>query len=341
MGVLAAGLVLAACGGDPEPTAATTSPSATATATPTPSATPSPSALYGIPEGASPFSGRPDGADKPVLAVKIDNTGPAQPHAGLGAADLVYVEEVEWDLTRFLAIYSSELPEVIGPVRSARISDIDILAPFGRVAFAYSGAQTRLLPVLAQANVIDASATANYTGWYNDPNRPSPVDHMIQPEDVMAAAGDPAKAVDIGFVFSDAPPAGGQSVKSLTVEWGSSTIEFRWDPDRDGYVVWINGNESRSVEGGPQVAANVVIQRVKQSDSGFGDRYGGKTPMIETIGEGTALVMRDGKLWTTTWERPTVEDGTTFTQSDGTPMPFAIGQQWVVFYDKELTPVVE
>ena len=70
-----------------------------------------------------------------MLAIKVDNTRAAQPHTGLQAADLVYVTEVEWDLTRFIAVYNSTIPDVIGPVRSARISDIDILAPFGKIAF--------------------------------------------------------------------------------------------------------------------------------------------------------------------------------------------------------------
>lgn len=56
----------------------------------------------------------------PVLAVKIDNTSGARPRVGLTAADVVYVELVEGGLTRLLAIYASQLPAHVGPVRSAR-----------------------------------------------------------------------------------------------------------------------------------------------------------------------------------------------------------------------------
>lgn len=73
--------------------------------------------------------------------VKIDDTPPAHPQAGLEDADVVYIEQVEGGLTRLAAVFSSNIPTVIGPVRSARISDIEILKQFGRVAFAYSGAQ--------------------------------------------------------------------------------------------------------------------------------------------------------------------------------------------------------
>ena len=113
-------LLLVGCGGgEAAPVSSSPSPSPTS-ASPSASPSPLPPPSDGIPPGASPFSGLPGGEGKPVLAIKIDNTRPAQPHAGLQAADLVYVTEVEWDLTRFIAIFNSQIPDVIGPVRSAR-----------------------------------------------------------------------------------------------------------------------------------------------------------------------------------------------------------------------------
>lgn len=331
-------LFLAACGGDeaapvssspsPTPSSASASPSATPSALPTPS--------DGIPAGASPFSGLPGGEGKPVLAIKIDNTRPAQPHAGLQSADLVYVTEVEWDLTRFIAIFNSSLPDAIGPVRSARISDLDILAPFGRIAFSNSGAQSKLLPVIAAANLYDVSAEKVYAAFTDDPGRPSPVDHMADPRALLAAAPDAELARDIGFVFSQDPPAGGTPVSTVTATWPSSEVSFTWDEEAGDFIVGLNGEESRSTEGGPQRAATVVIQSVEQSDSGYGDRYGGRTPLIQTVGEGAAIVLRDGRMWSVTWERPSVGEGTRFLLPDGSPMPFAIGQEWVVLLDKAM-----
>ncbi|MSY64606.1 MAG: DUF3048 domain-containing protein, partial [Actinobacteria bacterium] len=98
------------------------------------------------------LSGLP-GKNQNLLAVKIDDTKQAHPQIGIQAADLVFVEQVESGLTRLLALYSSVYPPSIGPIRSARISDIDLLAQFGKVAFAYSGSQTKMRPVLASANL--------------------------------------------------------------------------------------------------------------------------------------------------------------------------------------------
>ena len=89
------------------------------------------------------------GTDGPVLVVKVDDTTQAHPQIGLDKADLVYIEEVEGGLTRLAAVFSSEIPAQVGPVRSARISDIDLLSQYGHVAFAYSGAQSKMLPVIA------------------------------------------------------------------------------------------------------------------------------------------------------------------------------------------------
>ena len=333
-------LLLAGCGGgEAAPVSSSPSPSPTS-ASPSASPTPLPTPSDGIPPGASPFSGLPGGEGKPVLAIKIDNTRPAQPHAGLQAADLVYVTEVEWDLTRLIAIFNSQIPDVIGPVRSARISDMDILVPFGKVAFSNSGAQSKLLPVIAAANLYDVSAEKAYEAFTNDPGRPSPVDHMADPRALLAAAPDAELARDIGFVFSDEPPAGGTPVSTVTATWPSSEVSFTWDEEAGDFIVGLNGEESRSTEGGPQRAATVVLQSVEQSDSGYGDRYGGVTPFIQTVGKGAAIVLRDGRMWSVTWERPTLEDGTKFVLPDGSAMPFAIGQEWVVFLDKTMKPKV-
>ena len=106
----------------------------------------------------SPFTGEPVAALGPVLAVKIDNLAPARPQTGLTTADIVYVLPVEGGLSRFLAVFSSRFPPVIGPVRSAREDDLELLRQFGRPAFAYSGAQPQLLPVVEKARTADLYA---------------------------------------------------------------------------------------------------------------------------------------------------------------------------------------
>ena len=115
------------------------------------------SELISDPVQTNVLSGR-EGENGPVLVVKIDDTANARPQVGLEFADVVYIEQVEGGLTRLAAVFSSNIPVRIGPVRSARISDIDLLAQYGHVAFAYSGAQQKLLPVIAAAKLSDVGA---------------------------------------------------------------------------------------------------------------------------------------------------------------------------------------
>ena len=73
------------------------------------------------------------GEDGPVLVVKLDDTSFAHPQVGLRSADVVYIEQVEGGLTRLVAVFSSKIPSQIGPVRSARISNIELLSQYGKV----------------------------------------------------------------------------------------------------------------------------------------------------------------------------------------------------------------
>src|SRR6202020_1904866 len=122
---------------------------------PPPSPTPRPTPTGPL---LDPFTGEPVKSLGPVLAVKIDTIVYARPQTGLQSADLVYVIPVEGGLTRFMAVYSSHIPPVIGPVRSARQSDLDILKQFGRPAFAWSGARSHLVPFIERAPVSDLYA---------------------------------------------------------------------------------------------------------------------------------------------------------------------------------------
>ncbi len=128
----------------------------------------------------SPFTGEPVRALGPVLAVKIDNIVLARPQTGLTKADIVYVIPVEGRLSRFLAVFSSHFPPVIGPVRSARADDLELLRQFGTPAFAFSGAQPQLLPVIEHARIVDLY-DSRVGGYYRGPNRVAPTTCMPAP----------------------------------------------------------------------------------------------------------------------------------------------------------------
>ncbi len=164
----------------------------------------------------SPFTGEPVRSLNRVLAVKIDNIGYARPQTGLTRADLVYVLPVEGGLSRFLAVFSSDYPPAIGPVRSAREDDLELLPQFGRPAFAYSGATATLLPYIHRtARIVDLYDGIT-SGYYRDTSRIAPYNLYARTRQLIHQAPRASAARDIGFRFGP-PRAGGKPARSASV----------------------------------------------------------------------------------------------------------------------------
>jgi hypothetical protein len=330
---------------------ASAEPSATASASPRPShrptaVVPPPDTRPAVPMpanpiGMSPLTGRPIGAKKPVLVVKLDNTPNAQPHAGLIDADVVYIEEVEYGITRLAAVFSSQIPRRIGPVRSARITDIDLFAQYGKPAFGYSGAQRRMFPYLKAASIYDVSPYTSYTGYSRDAHRRVPYNLFFDGRAGIARAPKATPARDMGFVFDATMPPGGLNATKATMAWGYASAGFAYDKAGHEYRITLNGRPARAEEwSGGQRASTVVIQYVKQTKSQFWDKGGGNTPHAQTIGTGKAVVLRDGRAWKVAWHRPNARSGTTFTLPDGSLMTFRPGQLWIVLLDRKRTAAI-
>ncbi|MFJ2061325.1 DUF3048 domain-containing protein [Streptomyces sp. NPDC087908] len=278
--------------------------------------------------GISPFTGLP-GRLGPVLAVKIDNARAARPHTGVEKADLVYVEQVEAGQSRLLALYSSALPSRIGPVRSARESDLELLRQFGKPLLAYSGAQAALVPLIKKAPVWALPPEAAPTAFTRDPNRPAPHNLYLNPAKAQTAVPGADIAKDIGFRFGPAP-TGGLAVRTHTVRFPGATFGFSWSVKTNKWMVAMDGEAYRTPSGSPIGTPTVVVQNVDVHASRFKDRWGSVSPYTETVGKGTAVVLRNGKSFKANWSRPHAQAATTFTTSAGEPMNFAPGQVWVL-----------
>ncbi|HTQ94661.1 MAG TPA: DUF3048 domain-containing protein [Streptosporangiaceae bacterium] len=275
----------------------------------------------------SPFTGEPVTALRRVLAVKIDNLAPARPQTGLTGADIVYVLPVEGGLSRFLAVFSSHLPPVIGPVRSAREDDLELLRQFGRPAFAYSGAQPQLLPVVERARTVDLY-DGRVGGYFRDRRRVAPHNLYARTSRLLAEAPGASRAHDIGFRFGPAP-AGGRATASFPVSYPAASFTFRWSAKDGRWLIWMDGAPATAAEGGPLNAATVVIQYTRVRTSRFLEA-GARPPYAESTGSGTGVVLRAGKAYPVRWSRPDANGGTTFTTTSGRAMTFARGPVWVV-----------
>ena len=285
------------------------------------------------------------GENKQILVVKIDDTNAAHPQIGVESADVVYVEQVEGGLTRLAAIYTSKLPPLIGPIRSARISDIELLAQFGRVGFAYSGAQSKMRPVIAAANLENLSAERNPPSIYGkDPDRPGPVDMILKPDLLLERANANPKirietATASVFPFGDAPK-GETNTAVAKVKWPSAKYELRWDSTNEKWLIYFNEKPNMAANGEHFYADTAIIQIVSITPSIYGDKFGEITPFSKTTGSGKAVMLRDGFSYQISWQRNLETDVTTWMSEDGGVANFKPGRTWIFLTDKApvLTP---
>ncbi len=295
--------------------------------------------LMSEPVQTNVLSGR-EGENGPVLVVKIDDTRYARPQIGLEFADVVYIEQVEGGLTRLAAVFSSTIPPRIGPVRSARISDIELFAQYGRVAFAYSGAQKKLLPVIAGANWSDVGAMRRGPVFYEtDPNRNQPFAMILNAQTLMANEVSKGTVIDsaknVGWTFSKELENEGFEISDVTVNWPAQNYSAVWDPTSMRWLLSVNSVPDLSDTGQNLGPTTLVIQMVSITPSEYGDKFGGNTPFSQTVGSGKGYVLRDSTVIAATWNRADSLSPTTWTDATGAEVKFAPGQVWVALTDQE------
>lgn len=257
-----------------------------------------------------------EGAAGDVLAVKIDNVAAARPQTGLNDADLVYAIEVEGGLSRLMAVYDSKhLPKVVGPVRSARQTDLQVLAQYDHPAFAFSGAQSQLLPVIKKSDEL--TAVTGTKDFFRTHEHPAPHNEFLHPANAADKGG---TAKDIGLRFATGTPAGGTAKNTATARMPAARFSFTWDGSH--YRVAMDGKTS------PWTPDNVIIQHVAVKESDFHSRTG-FVPFSQTVGHGSAEILRNGRSYAAAWDRPAQTDGTTYT-FDGRTLPLHPGHTWIV-----------
>ena len=277
----------------------------------------------------SRLSGRLGKKDGPVYAVKVDNTHNAHPQVGLTKADVVYIEQVEGGVTRLAAIFSSTYPKLVGPVRSARISDIDMLRQYGTVGLMYSGSQTPLLPKLQAARLKLVSFDASRTGYTRQPNRPMPYDVIGTFAALRKRAGKVSTPKAVGYKFGALPATGGRPATSVSIAYQSALVGAQWSGTQKRYLLSMDGAKDMAKEGGQLGATTLIVQFSKLVPSPYFDVNHVNTPFTKTVGAGKALFFRDGKVFRGTWRRSKAAQPTKYTFANGRPAVFAPGQLWI------------
>jgi hypothetical protein len=287
----------------------------------------------------SPFTGLPIDPgvlERPLLVVKIDNSPSARPQSGMDVADIVIEELVEGGVTRFMALFHGELPERIGPIRSARPVDVDLLSGLGASGFAYSGARAEVEGLLASAPSV--RVVEGVDGFFRDDVRRAPHNLYLEPEavlDVVSRRG--ARPLrDIGWAFDEVAPDGAltcpQGATGCADPGASVVIEmsrayrtgWTYDAAAGVYRREQNGRPFLATGSGDIGAANIVVLATRH--------YVGASGYDETdatTAGAPAIVLRDGRRYAARWVKPTPSDLLRILTPAGEPFPLKPGATWV------------
>ncbi|MBD8505006.1 DUF3048 domain-containing protein [Hoyosella sp. G463] len=255
----------------------------------------------------------------PVVVVKIDNVAAARPQSGVQDASLVIVEPVEGGLTRLMAVLEAPFPEVLGPVRSARITDLDLLRQFGEPTFAYSGAAREVLERFNEAPLINATESSAAGAFFRDPGRAAPHNLYVRAGDLPRPAVGPARPlVETGDL-----PGGGEPAAAEDVVYERAAYQLNWSDSGEAWSITLDGQPFSTLDGGEIAVENIAIARVPVRDGLLG------SPEAGTTGSGEATILRDGQRFDGRWMRPSATDPFRFASATGQDLPLAEGTTWI------------
>jgi hypothetical protein len=328
---------LAGCGGSKrhEVAATPTSSSPTASATPTPTTAPVRCPLTGTPPQAG------QDPHRAPLAVKIDNIDQARPQSGLDQADVVVEELVEGGLTRLFAVFQCSSAPTVGPIRSARTSDADLLALLHGSVFAYSGANPRAIPpIRAHGDAVLLSNDEVPQYFHRDYARPAPHNVFSSTQRLLAAGLSRRSGLDAPpalFTYDEtAPTSGATAAQRVTMSWPEASAGWTWNGS-----TWLrtqNGTPDVLTGGHRVSAANVVILQIRLAASGIRDVAGNASPVDVTTGSGTAWVFRDGQVVRGTWHRASRSAPLRLLDASGAALPLHPGRTWIELLPRPRTP---
>jgi hypothetical protein len=342
-------LLVAACGGGDDDTASsttpstvsestaapttsaptTTAPTTTAPASTTTEATTTTTTLPPIPR--QPLTGEPlasgeEPIDRAALAVKIDNApGARRNHSGLAVADLVYEEIVEGSITRFAAVFHSQGSEVVGPIRSGRSQDVDLLTSLRQPLFAWSGGNPGVQDLIADSTFVDlrpGKGNGYYRGAGSTPHNLYNDTETLWSQTPDGHPGAPPEQLPY---YRPGGSFGGAAVEGFELTMRGIDVEWDWDAETGRFLRSQEGSAHVDRVHGRIGATNVVVLGVEYRPS----QIDARSPEAQTVGTGPMWAFSEGGVIFGTWARDANDEVFTLTSEAGDPIAMAPGQTWI------------
>lgn len=267
------------------------------------------------------------------LDIKIDNYPGSRPPSGIHLADVVFEHFAEGAITRFSAVFLCQDHEQVGPVRSARLIDVEHVVNMFDGVLVHYGAANRILPMINEAGFPDMDGYFGASGVFTVPGRVSPFNKYCDTQAVWAAVeenGWQKPAERPGFPFSESVESDVQA-DQITVVYAPQN-QARWDFDAErGVYLRYAGDEPHVEEstGDQLTAANVVVVSGRHTETDIDEGYGSFSIRIDLLGEGSAVVCRDGLAVEGRWIRTGDMEMICLVDRAGNSIPFTPGNVWI------------
>lgn len=290
-----------------------------------------------VDDGISPLTGLafsdPSVANRPAIVAKVDNSSRGRPQSALSQADIVYVTEIEGGTTRLAAVFHSQTPNELGPIRSGRTTDLVITGSLNTPILLWSGANSVHRELLRRANLVDQGALRR-NEYYRASNRSAPYNLMASAVEMWQIAADanaggaPPTHFEFRTDLITLPPTA-VPVLTASLQYPSTAARWDWDAAAGVFRRFQNGDEYVDADGVRIGAANVLIAEVGSRFTGMIDTAGTRVNEQLFIGSGRGWVLSDGHRIEVTWTKPSLSSVATWTTADGVPVALQPGQTWV------------
>ena len=239
------------------------------------------------------------------IVVKVAADPAARPQSGLADADLILEIPVEGGLTRFAVVFHSKDPGKVGPVRSARQSDLQYL-PTLHAIVAHVGASEQVTKLVRDAaksgDFVDVDEFQHADAFERTSDRPAPYNAYTTGAKIRQVGG--SDKVDVSALkFGDAP-SGGTDAASVTVALGEP-LKYDYDAAKTAYHrSYGGGTKTNDASGGEVMPENVVVIRTEVNEiPGTADAAGAPSVDFRSTGSGEVVILHDGKRFEGTWSR--------------------------------------
>jgi len=289
-----------------------------------------------------PLSGDPVPEGDPLLylkplSVKIENTPESRPSLGITRADVVYETITEGGITRFNAMFHSDIPEEIGSVRSARNSDLTIVPQY-EALFIFSGTNSLVwadIPNSGVSSILEEGTAGK--ALFRVSHKYAPHDLYLRPELAFERFLERGCYLDNqyprGLMFGENDISGltdREDAIEIFVPFSGSMFDVTWtyDPANANYLRYIKGvAQNDEGYGNEQIAAdNIIFLDIPYTNAPAVPNKG-QTYNMNFNGSGKAIIFQDGVRIDCNWET----NGTHpphFTDNNGDYLFLKPGKTW-------------